>query len=417
MLRCLFAIPGRMASSQLSMNKILSMLLLLIAACTTTTPTPTPIVSAWGEIFTLGQAEQMDAPAVWPFQDQVVAAWVGADETGIHQDIRGVSNSGLLERVVLPLPPKNPYAQQMYPDQNGNVHLLWLDADENGVLGLYAALITPQMQVERGPTLISGEITRRFAVIPNGDGSIWVISSGGLAIEPSLYARLIDAQGRPRSQENYQIAGDADWPTVLSTNDGTVYLFWIRHSDGSVMRSTLTNGITDVPQPISQTVMLNAGDRLLSFNAALDVTHGYLFWNVSRADGSAETWFTSGALEAEIWEAPIRMGFDRSKGNFETGFNSGTVGVARTGDNWLSWTVPLAGQFNVLPVATTNGGNLGIVYLQGGGVVGYQDIVMVSRLIGLPALLTDRDRFLYLSWSEPGASGKADLKLTITRRF
>jgi hypothetical protein len=408
---------GQMASSPSLMNKIL-LLLILLAACTSTTPTPTPIVSAWGEIITLGQAEQMDAPSIWLFQDQVIAAWIGSDETGIHQDMRAILKTGLSERIVLPLPPKNPYAQQVQADQNGSIHLLWLDADDSGQVGLYSALVTSGMKVVRGPTLISNEITRRYTAMPNGDGSLWVISSGGLAIEPSLYARLIDAQGRPHSEDVYQIEGDADWPTLIRANDGTTYLYWIRHSDGTVMRSMLTNGIPDEPQAISQTIALNAGDRLLSFSAGLDATHGYLFWNVSRADGSAETWFTSGALNATTWEAPpVRMGFNRSKGNFETGFNSGTVGVARTGDNWLSWTVPLAGQFNVLPVAAINGDNLGIVYLQGGVVVGYQDIVAVSRLIGLPALLTDRDRFLYLSWSEPAASGKADLKLTMTKRF
>jgi hypothetical protein len=400
------------------MNKFSLLLIMLLAACTSTTPTPTPVVSAWGEIVTLGQAEQIDAPSIWLFQDQVMATWIGADETGIHQDMRAILKTGLSERIVLPLPPKNPYSQQMYPDQNGNTHLLWLDADDSGQVGLYSALVTSGMKVVRGPTLISHEISRRYAAMPNGDGSLWVISSGGLVIEPSLYARLIDAQGRPRSEDVYQIVGDADWPALVRTNDGMIYLYWIRHSDGTVMRSTLTNGIPDNPQPISQTISLNAGDRLLSFSAGLDTTHGYLFWNVSRADGSAETWFASRGLDAAPQEAPpVRMGFNRSKGNFETGFNSGTVGVARTGDNWLGWTVPLAGQFNVLPVAAASGDNLGIVYLKGGVVVGYQDIVAVSNLIGLPALLTDRDRFLYLAWSEPGASGKADLKLTMTKRF
>ncbi len=399
------------------MNKFFLLLMALLSACTSTAPTAAPVVSAWGEIITLGQAEQMDAPSIWPLQDQVMVAWIGADETGIHQDMRAVLKTGLSERIVLPLPPKNPYAQQMYPDQNGNNHLLWLDANDSGEVRLYSALVTTGMKVERGPTLISDEATRRYAVMPNGDGSLWVISSGGLAIEPSLYARLIDPQGRPRSEDIYQIASDADWPTLVRANDGTIYLYWIRHSDGTVMRSMLMNGIPDNPQPISQTITLNTGDRLLSFSAALDATHGYLFWNISRADGSAETWFANGTLDSVTWDAPVRMGFDRSKGNFETGFNSGTVGVARTGDNWLSWTTTLAGQFNVLPVATATGGNLGIAYLQGGTVVGYQDIAAVSSLIGLPALRTDRDRFLYLSWSEPSASGKADLKLTMTKRF
>jgi len=388
-----------------------------VTACTSATPTPTPPFSLWGDIITFGQAEQMDAPSLWPFTDRVTASWIGADETGIHQDMRLLTASGLSERVVLPLPPKNPYAQQMFPAIEGDVHLLWLDADADSVVRLYSALIAPEMTVERGPTPISEETTRRYTVMPNGDGSLWTISSGGLAIEPSLYAHWIDPQGRPRLEDIYQIARDADWPALTRANDSTIYLFWIRHTDGAVMRSTLLDGIPENITPISETITLNPGDRLVNFSAGLDATHGYLFWNVRRGDGAAETWLTSGLLDTETWSAPVRLGFDRTKGNFESGFNSGAADAARGGDNWLAWSAALAGQFDVLPVAAAHGGELGIAYLRGGAVVGYQAIVTVSGLIGLPALHTDRDRFVYLAWSEPNASGKANLNLTTTRRF
>src|SRR5689334_23014172 len=83
---CRYAIPAQMAYRQWSMNKILVLLVALLAACTTTAPTPTPPSSAWGAVFKLGQSEQSDAPAFWPFADHIVASWIGADGTGIHQD-------------------------------------------------------------------------------------------------------------------------------------------------------------------------------------------------------------------------------------------------------------------------------------------------------------------------------------------
>src|SRR5688572_5634911 len=103
--RCPSATMGQMASSPSLMNKFSLLLIMLLAACTSTTLTPTPVVSAWGEIVTLGQAEQMDAPSIWLFQDQVMVTWIGADETGIHQDMRAILKTGLSERIVLPLPP------------------------------------------------------------------------------------------------------------------------------------------------------------------------------------------------------------------------------------------------------------------------------------------------------------------------
>jgi len=359
----------------------------------------------------------MDAPSLWPFPDRLTAAWIGADETGIHQDIRSSTAEGLSERVVLPLPPRNPYAQQMFPAGEDNIHLLWLDADSEGQVRLSSAMITPELEVERGPVVVTEQITWRYTAIPNGDGSLWVVTSGGSPIEPSLYAHYIDSEGRPRLKDIYQIATDADWPALARRNDGTVYLFWIRRSDGAVMQSTLANGSVENIQTITETVLLNPGDRLVSFSAGLDQTYAYLVWNVNRANGEAETWFTSNTFDAQTWDAPLRFGFGTTKGSFETGFNSGTAGAARDGGRWLSWATLLTGQFDALPIAAVNDSTLKLLYLQGGGVVGYQDVVPISKLIGMPALLTDRDRFLYLAWSEPGDSGKADLKVTTTRRF
>jgi hypothetical protein len=329
-----------------------------------------------------------------------------------------LTKTGLSERVVLPLPPKNPYDQKLFPAGANNTQLLWLDADKAGDIRLYAALVSPTLAIERGPTLITDQNTLRYTVIPNGDGLLWVISSGGLLIEPRLYANMIDPEGRPRLDEKDLIATDADWPTVAQANDRTTTLFWIRPSDNSVTRATFNNGQPQNQQVITDSVTLNPGDSLVSFKAAPDSNYAYLLWNISRANGQAETWYTSGTLDAARWNAPQQLGFDTTKGNFETGFNSGTASAARNGSHWLGWSAALPGQFDTLPIATVNDGKLGIVYLQNGVVVGYQDIIAINGLIGLPSLMTDRDRFLYLAWSEPNfTSGKADLKLTMTKGF
>jgi hypothetical protein len=48
-------------------------------------------------------------------------------------------------------------------------------------------------------------------------------------------------------------------------------------------------------------------------------------------------------------------------------------------------------------------------------MLAFQHITPVQALLRPPVLRTDRDRYLYLAWSEPGDSGVADLKFVSTR--
>jgi hypothetical protein len=388
---------------------------LWIASCSSAPVAPT-MMSSWGSVIELGQAEQSDAPGLWVTESRLTAAWVGADETGIHQDIRAITPQGLAERVVLPLPPRNPYAQGLFPAEFDNLHLLWLDNDGSGNLRLYSALITPRLDVARGPTLISNELTWRYVALSNADGSLWIISSGGTAFEPGLYARYVDSEGRPRFAANPQIVADADWPAILRTNNGITYLFWLQRSTGQVLSATLVDGQVENTKTIVENIALDPADRLIDFGAGLDSTDGYLIWNVIRANGSVEVWYSSGDLDAERWPPPKRLGISVSTAPFETGFNSGSSQSAGNGEGWISWAVPMRGQFDVLAiVAVLMNGRLGIIYFRSGEVRGVQEIVSVSRLLGLPRLLTDRDRFLYLAWSEPGDDGRTHMRLTTSR--
>jgi hypothetical protein len=392
--------------------------LLLLVGCTAVTAQPEVLLSSWGIILTLGQAEQADAPSVWASPNGVRVSWIGADETGIHQDIRTANLEGLSERVVLPLPPANPYDQMMLPASDERVHLLWLDTHDNQP-HLYSAIITPDHQVERGPTLVSDETARRYTAVGNGDGSLWTVWSGGKLYEPRLFARQVDSAGRPTFRENYQIARDADWPTIARTNDGTLHLFWIQPSDRQVMGGQLVDGQVENVQPITQTIQLQPGDRLTDFSAGFDLTHGYLFWNVTRADGTAETWYTSGAVNTGNWAMPQQLGINReaicqtdctTTATIQTGLTTGATFSAEEGADWASWASPLAGQFDTLPLAVQVGDEIGVIYLQNGNVAGYWGVT-TGDLIGKPNLTADSDRYLYLTWAQTGANGMADMQL------
>jgi hypothetical protein len=393
-------------------------------ACSTP-PIPDP-TSAWGEIFTLGFAEQTDAPAIQTDISGLSALWIGADETGIHQDLRRWNSVGLSERVVLPLPPVHPYMQQVALSPNG-VHILWLDADgtlPGSETRLYSALIQPEAldgtlgTVLRGPTLISDRRTFRYAYAPNAAGSLWVVWSGGPLDEPELYVQSIDNEGRPRPPQ--RIRSDADWPALVTDSNGAQILFWWQPSRNRVYRARLVEGELFNTQPITIAPTLNPGDRLDSFKAGRDLTHAYLFWNITRADGQHQTFSTSGELSAEQWETPVRLGLQTTETEtptLQTGFNGGAAQGASRGEDWLSWSAPVAqaSAFELLPVAAVVGSDLSVVYLQAGEIVGYQAVAPVATLLGAPSLTTDRNRHLYLAWSEPQNSGTSALRLTTTR--
>jgi hypothetical protein len=378
-------------------------------------------MSLWGEMTLLGQTEQSQSPAIWSQSERTVAAWIGADQTGVHQDIRVLSGGTLSDRVVLPLPPVHPYEQQIAPALGDAVHFLWLDLDdpsnETRLFSAYVGL-SPTPHVERGPIRVSDQRTLRYAIVPNPDGSLWAVWSGGLLSEPSLYAQYLDPLSRP--QPPRKLIDNADSPALARANDGTVYLFWLQAASPSriktVYRAHLGDGVIDAPQAITQTPPLNRGDQLMDLRAGLDAMHGYLIWNVQRADGTMETWLSSGALSAKTWSSPTRLGVQwTTKTTFETGFNGGAARPALAGDHWLRWASPAAGQFDLLPLAAQVDDSLALVYLRGGAIVGYQEIAPLSLgLIGAPALLTGADRHFTLAWSQPTSAG-AELKVTSTR--
>ncbi|MCA0457511.1 MAG: hypothetical protein LCI00_26320 [Chloroflexi bacterium] len=372
-------------------------------------------VSVWGPVITLAQAEQPNAPALAVSESGVTAAWVGADEQGVFQALRTLNNDAPGEPIRLPLGVR-PYAQQFASAGNGRQHLFWLDSNVEGETRLFTALLKPNLERERELTILTREVTRRYTLLPAAEGGVWAIASGGLASEPSLNAHFVDGDGRWRLNENDRIATDADWPTLLQHADGTVSLYWLRDTDNRVMRGLFNDGVLLNPQPLVDSVTLNAGDRLESFTAAQDNAYAYLFWNVTRVDGSRETWYTAAPPDTATWERPTRLTIDvpddiATASWFDSGFNVGVVFAASDGEDNVSWVVPASGRFPVLPVAALVGREISVMFMREGQIVGYRPMGLLTDLIGLPTLAVDRDLYIYLSWAQPDPAGYANLQL------
>lgn len=389
---------------------------LLLMGCQPATLATTPPASAWGAVITLDQAEQMSAPVLRPLDDRVLAAWIANDVNGSYQTVASVTSAGMTQRVRLPLP-VYPYAQQMVAAAGDNTLLAWLDANVDGETRLWATLFTPELELEREWIPISDEAARRYTLVSADEGATWAISVGGLLAEPTLYARYLDGQGRPRLENIYSIASDADWPAAIQMPGGSVMLYWLRTSDNWVMRSSLVDGRLEQVQPVIEGLALQLGDRLDGFRVALDRTHLYLFWNVTRTDNRRESWFTAAPLEATSWLPPVRLGISASADPFETGFNGGSGLAASQGDVPLAWITPLREPFDALPVAALiDQTTLAVIYLRGGTIVGYQPVMEISGLLAAPTFHSDRDRHLMLAWAEATPDQPAAMRLTMTRR-
>jgi hypothetical protein len=391
---------------------VLLLSILFIAACDIL-PDEQPVESTWGAVVTVAQAQQTDAPVIWPQRIGFSAAWIGADDAGVHQDARRFNGAALENTVVMPLPPQRPHHQTNAPTPDNAMHLLWLDAASETGTRLYSAIIAEDFTVERGPTSVSNELTLNYAIQPLRGGSLLAVWSGNLAAEPSLYISRIDEQGRPRP--GAAIVMRADYPALIAANDGTVSLFWLAVPDGTARRAIIVDNEATQITRITSGVTLEPGDRLVNFSAGLDDTHTYLFWNVTRADGGDEIWFTSGRSGTADWMQPQRLIVDVTlEAPLETGFG-GSANLANRGITPMRWAAPLRGQYNMLAVAMQSDTHLGVAYFRAGHIIGWEAIVPVDDLVGLPGLSVDEGHDLLLTWSQPTDEGYANLNVATTR--
>jgi hypothetical protein len=388
---------------------MLLILAVLFAACQTNPPPASR--SAWGEVFTIAQAPQSNAPAIWADPSHLVAAWTGSDSAGVHQDMRLWAENKFSPITVLPLPPTHPYAQSLVTGYENNLHLFWLDEAANGMTQVFSALLDSQLSVERGPTPVSEALALRYAVAPGEAGRAWVAWSGGALQEPILYLQSLDETGRPQPPQ--ALASNADYPALGDAGDGILLLFWLER--GQLMRAVIANGAVVERSALTSAVYLGDGDRLRGLSAGLDSTHAYVFWNITRASSGDETWLASGSITASSWSAPEPLGAQvLANLAFDTGFNTGIVNTAHSGETPLTWATPLSGRYETLPAAVQSPNGLAVIYFQSGAIRGYQDIFSDTILIGIPALTTDHDHHLYLAWSQPSPTGVANLLFTTT---
>jgi len=381
---------------------LLAWMCFLVSACTASTnasPTPTPELSPWGTVHALAFSEYPSAPAV--IADGVTMfAWAGTDarEARLYAHPADAASP-----TILALKASAPLEVQMYAAAAGRFHLLWRD-DVEGQLHLFYGLFNAEAVAEWGAYDMSEQTIYNSTALSLPDGGLRVVYSGGWAVEPRLFVQDLD--GRGRSQFPIALEQAGDFPTVLPF-DETVWLFW-QTEDGAVWQGHLEGNALVEPQSITLTPTLAAGDAITHLSASGDATYRYLFWQVVRSDGSAETWYAVGEKTGLIWSPAMRLTIPTIGANTtQTGYQVGDVVAVERGAEAVGWSAPLGGVQTIVPIAVQTGDALGIAYLQAGNIMGYQRLVGVGRMIGRPALALRPDRSLVLAWSEPNVNAAA----------
>jgi hypothetical protein len=361
--------------------RVLAFLLLLAACVPTMTPSPTPTNPT--DAILVAQVPQSEPPAIYVDEGRITAAWIDEDQVGVHQAARVIGEG---EVIVLPLPPQQPRAQSLHASTGERTRLLWLDT-EDGETRLFSAVLSADLRVERGPTRISIGHTLRYAAAPGADERLWVVWLGGVVSEPSLYLQSLDSEGRPQLPSRLAL-NVVDF-ALASGADRSIYVFWIDAGEGGVYLAHLQDGQTLETRRLTSGVSLSRGDMLEGLRAGMDETHGYLFWNISRAAGTGEVWLTSGVLNGEAWTPPRRW----SAANGEA----------------VSYAAPLAVQRTPLPVAVQSASGLWLTLVQGGAALTQTPLALGARLVAPPSLTADGDQGLYAAWADAMSADRADL--------
>lgn len=338
---------------------------------------------ATGTITVIGAAMQREAPALAISGGQLASAWIGSDGADVFQVAR-LNDS---EPVVLPLPPRHPYQQTLLASAGGRFHLLWLDSSDTAETRLYSALLGPDLTVERGPVEVSDINTFDYSAVSLPDGTATVAWTGGSPAGPGLFLQQIDLSGRARAV--FASARNATQPALSSLSDGTVFAFY--ESEGDLLRARVFGESLLDTVRLNRTPAIGPTDRLHPVFAATNGTCGYVFWNISHADGAAETWWTSGTLDASSWRAPQRL-------------------VPIDGGMPLRWMRPASGEEELLEAAVLQGDTLSLARLSCESLLGTVPLVAEQELLSAPSILRE-DSGLTIGWSLPGDNQPARLLL------
>jgi hypothetical protein len=390
---------------------IILFLAVLMTGCTPQEVIPVrTLPTTWGDATHIADAPLTESPIIALTPQRIWWAWTDEKQA----EVRHLAQlSTQTSPTILALSAWQPTHYRLLPALNNRTHWLWLDNQnaESTRPTLKLALVNPDLVAELGAKPLSVDVAHRFSAVSMKDAAMRVVWSEGDAGSVGLYTIAVDGRGRvPR---RVLLRAEGDYPTLVSARDGTVWLYWLH--DKRVWRGRLLGDTLEDVTSLMSMPTLNNDQWLQTFTASMDDNRTYLFWQVVDTRQRAQVWLTSGGAEPSTWTSVQRLGVGmNSTGNVETGFNSGNVPQARNGATWIEWATPLVGQFSTVPLVSTIGQDLLVIYLRNGEIIGAQPLASITMLYAPPNIISDPDRHLYVTWTQTKDAQTAELWYTST---
>jgi hypothetical protein len=383
-----------------------------LCACNPTsspTPTATPYMALWGQVVKLGEAPTIFAPTVLE-HGQTWFGWTTPQENQVRHIASFVGRSPR----ILALDAWNPFAYQILPADENATHWLWLDrtAESSGFF-LQSAIVDNTLIAQVGVNQVSRSPVTQFTAIPVEGGAVRVLWQETLNVGVhQLWTTEIDVLGRFKFAT--PVREDAELPTFVEDNLGTVWLFWVEGY--RIWRGQWLNNQLQDARPLLTMPYIASGERLDAWHVALDNTRIYVFWQMIDMNQRPYTLFAHGTQNPQTWSTPQKLSMNLQSATVQTGFNSGTVFVATESTDFVGWATPLSGQHNSIAVVATLNDDLVMVYLQNGEILGGQILTQVGQLFSAPNIVTDGLNNLTLTWARPSFADRAELFI-LTSKF
>ncbi len=370
---------------------LLGLFVLLLSACS---PPPNP--DGWRPTQKVAEVSPHMRPVFLLNQNDPVFLW--HDGTVLHMQRLGKSAK------MLPLG-RTPRQWSMYPAQNDQMLLLWIDQFSPDESRLYTALIAPDLTLVRGPTQVSNANTTDYAaaVLPQGDlQALWVSRADGVV--PMLYAQTVDLQGRP--QPALLLARNAIHPAItINPVRDYIYTAWLEPQIGNVwsIRSGFnlsTEDISAISGSEVGLIKLKAGHVLESFVLGVDRQYLYYLWG----DTDTSTG-TIGSVQV-LPVAPSRSLNDEPLHQFTLDGNL----------HWPSFPFATAiGQVLSLTAIKDGRAVPAVAHFEKGKLASLTTFPTVSGTLGATTLTSSLDQPLYLAWTVFDGSGSTGIYLTRTQ--
>lgn len=345
----------------------------------------------WGDIEVFGVAEQREAPVLIAGDTWLIGVWMSADENDTYHTLRRWDGQGMGETKRLSILTAFPQNHQIVSANRGHHHLLWLDGEPNepaAGLRLWGVIVDQSPDATRGAFIINDYLVGDFDVVADGQGGAWVFFNSLPLSEPNLYIQYLDPAGRPRPPEH--ILSGGNHPRAVRLDDGTVRLFWHNPLTDQLMSGLFVdNQLSDV-QPLLIAPTVGKTDVIEDVQIITHHDTFYIFWTIRRLiDGQIETFFASTQHDdVTDWTMPDRLMIDGAG---------------------VGWASPVNGVWTgeQLAVAGVIDNEIGIILMQDGAVIDYQNVIDLgeSRLVGGLYLASTSDGRLALSWSQLSPTG------------